>query len=244
MKESLIMSQRKISECINVRINVGNYQHVELSKYAEASIEYSSDEERIEKEDQLRDELVASLIRSMKSIPEKLGKGVEAAIEVEEAIRKAIPEWLSNGPVPNIANTAEKKHIQNAAEQKSEKDKAEDDVKGVLDPDSANSDNGDVAEEPRSANESASDEEGADLFEEDEMPEPEKVEGADATEEDSTKAENDSAEAKADSEEAKAESKEAKAESKEAKEEKKPVAVGEGLDEFFDGDDDDLFGEM
>lgn len=126
------MSERKISECISVRINVGNYQHIELTKYAEEKISYNSDEDRINQEDNLRDDLVASLVRSMKSIPEKLGKGAENAVEVEEAIKKAIPDWLENGPVPNIANNAEKKHIQNTAEQKAHKEDLEDNLSEVL----------------------------------------------------------------------------------------------------------------
>ena len=116
------MSKRKISECINIRINVGNYQHIELTKYAEEGIEFSSDSDRIEKEDGLRDDLVASIMRSMKAIPERLGKGIDQAIEVEEAIQKAIPAWLENGPVPNIANGAKEKVIKVTAEQKDNKD--------------------------------------------------------------------------------------------------------------------------
>jgi hypothetical protein len=210
------MSHRKISECINVRINVGNYQHIELTKYAEEAIDYSSDKERIAKEDQLRDDLMANLIRSMKAIPEKLGKGIEEAIEVEEAIKKAIPEWLENGPVPNIANTAEKKHIQNVSEQKSKKDKAEADAEEIL-----NTDNN--SEVPKNDDEG----DAEDLFEEDEMPEPEKVEVTDTLEE-------------LDENEAKKET-----ENKDVKAEKKPVKDGEeGLDGFFDGEDDDLFGDI
>jgi hypothetical protein len=116
------MATRKIAECLNVRINVGNYQHIELTKYAEEEISYDTYAERISKEDILRDDLVDSLIRSMKAIPEKLGKGVENAIEVEESIGKAIPKWLENDTVPNIANNAKKKMIQVAAEQKDNKD--------------------------------------------------------------------------------------------------------------------------
>lgn len=161
------MTERKISECINVRINVGNYQHIELTKYAEESIEYSSAEERIKKEDQLRDELVSSLIRSMKAIPEKLGKGIEAAIEVEESIKKAIPEWLENGAVPNIANGAKKNYIKNASDQKAQKDEEDDNLAEI---------SGDKVEEK----DSLLDDE--DLFEEDEMPPSEKNEGADEPE--------------------------------------------------------------
>jgi len=221
------MSQRKISECINVRINVGNYQHIELTQYAEEAIEYSTEVERIDKEDQLRDELIVRLKRSMKAIPEKLGKGIEAAIEVEEAIQKAIPEWLENGPVPNIANTAEKKQIQATAEQKSQKDEATENMAEV------------TMKNPVPEAEAAkiiakSDEESdEDLFEEDEMPEPEKVAGED----EAVEASSEAVEASKPAEESK--------DVEEPKEEKKePVAAGGELDDFFEGDDDDLFDDL
>jgi hypothetical protein len=152
------MATRKISECINVRINVGNYQHIELSKYAEESIEFSSDEERIAKEDQLRDDLVVSLVRSMKEIPKKLGKGIDQAIEVEESIKKAIPEFLEKGNVPNIANVPKKNHVQDTAEQKNQKDQAEENLSEVT---------SDKVISDEKASDTESDE---DLFEEDEMP--------------------------------------------------------------------------
>jgi hypothetical protein len=100
--------KRKISECINIQINVGNYQHIAITKYAEEEIEYSSEVERTQKEDALTASLVESMTRSMKAIPEKLGKGVAEAIEVEQAIKKTIPEWLAKNIVPNIANNAKK----------------------------------------------------------------------------------------------------------------------------------------
>jgi len=116
------MAKRKIADCINVRINVGNYQHIELTKYAEEEIEYSTDLERTQKEESLRDDLVTSLIKSMKAIPERLNKGGQNAQEVEESIKKSIPAWLANGTVPNIANMAKKQEVQVTAEQKSNKD--------------------------------------------------------------------------------------------------------------------------
>ena len=116
------MSTRKISECISIRINVGNYQHIELTKYAEEEIEYNSDKEREIHEDALRNDLLSGLIKSMHEVPKRLGKGVEEAQEVEEAIVKAIPEWLKNNPVPNIANQASQNNLKNAAEQKNNKD--------------------------------------------------------------------------------------------------------------------------
>ena len=96
--------KRKISACLNVRINVGNYQHIELVNHAEEEIEFDNDAERIAQEDQLTSDLTSYIVRAMRNIPAKLGKGIENAQQVEEAIQKAIPDWLAKGPVPNIAN--------------------------------------------------------------------------------------------------------------------------------------------
>jgi hypothetical protein len=125
------MEKRKISECVNVRINIGNYQHIEITKYAEEEIEFSSASERIQKEEALTDDLTQSLIRSMKAIPERLAKGVDQAVEVQALIKKAIPEWLANSPVPNIANNAKKNEIKADADAKSNKDEAVARVKEV-----------------------------------------------------------------------------------------------------------------
>ena len=86
--------EKKIAETVSVRINVGNYQHIEISKYAEKKIEYNNEEEMKKQEDQLTDELIANLVRNMKTIPEKLGKKTDAVVAVEESIIKAIPKWL------------------------------------------------------------------------------------------------------------------------------------------------------
>ena len=116
------MTEKKIAECINVRINVGNYQHIELTKYAEKTIQYNSPEEMVKKEDELTNELVVNLIRNMRQLPDKLGKKTNAVTEVEEGISKTIPEWLKNGDVPNIANNAKKGHNTTVSEQKEQKD--------------------------------------------------------------------------------------------------------------------------
>ena len=168
--------KRKISECINVRINVGNFQHIEITKYAEEEIFYENDQERVEKEDELTNDLVVSIVRSMKSIPEKLGKGVSNAQDVEDAIVKAIPEWMDKKETPNIATTsnkAEKRHNEVQAEQKDNKDNAISKEKlDILDVDED-----DVVGEPRQEEGIMSDdheiiehEVQADLFEEDEPP--------------------------------------------------------------------------
>lgn len=210
------MSQRKISECISVRINVGNYQHIELTKYAEESIEYSSEQERIEKEEQLTNDLITSLKRGMKSIPEKLGKGIEQAIEVEESICKAIPEWLENSAVPNIANGAEKKHIQVVSEQKQQKDEATSNLSEVIceevkpDPEDVKIDEAESIEP--NVVDAKIDESEADLFEEEPKEEPKGVEVE-------VKAETKVEESKTD----------------------EKSSSGELNDFFDDDDDDDLF---
>lgn len=115
------MTNRKIAECINVRINVGNYQHIEITKYAEEQIEYDSQDERIAKESELRDDLIDSLLVSMEKVAKKMNVGIEQAIEVQESISRAIPEWLKNNPIPNIANQASKGNKKIASEQKQSK---------------------------------------------------------------------------------------------------------------------------
>lgn len=117
------MAKRVISEAINIRINVGNYQHIEITKQAQEEIEYSSESERLEKEAELSKDIIDSVISSMKLVPERLGKGVENAQEVEDAISKAIPEWLNENP-PNLSNVPKKNSDKVAAEQKSNKDEA------------------------------------------------------------------------------------------------------------------------
>ena len=98
------MSKKRIAETINVRINVGNFQHIDITKYAEKEIEYNSQEEMIKKEDELTDELLDNLIRNMRTIPEKLGKKTNAVVEFEGAVQKKIPEWLEKNPSIKVIN--------------------------------------------------------------------------------------------------------------------------------------------
>jgi hypothetical protein len=166
---------RKISECVNVRINVGNYQHIEVTKYAEEEITYETKEELIEFENDLTTDLVNSLVRSMKSIPEQLGKGVENAQEVEESIATAIPEWLANSPIPNIANQAKKQNLKIAAQQKDNKDSQSDvlDVDEVVaepTPEKPSEDVTEPSEDVTEPSEATTDLSDQDLFEDDEDP--------------------------------------------------------------------------
>lgn len=109
------MNKRKIATSINVRVNVGNYQHIEISKYAESEIEFKDEQDRIKLEDELQNDIVKDIIRSMRSLPEKLGKKTDAIERIEESITKSIPEWLNKNPVPNLAK---KNHNDNIADQK------------------------------------------------------------------------------------------------------------------------------
>ena len=100
------MEQKKIATSVDVLINVGAYEHIQITKYAEKSISYSSQEEMLKKEDELTNELVADVIRTMRSMPEKLGKKTTAHTEIESKIAKKVPEWLNGNVEPNIANQA------------------------------------------------------------------------------------------------------------------------------------------
>lgn len=97
------MQEKKIATSVDLLINVGQYEHLQITKYAETKIEYESKEEMVKKEDQLTDELVADVIRTMRGLPEKLGKKTEAVSAIEEKIIKKIPGWLENNPIPNMA---------------------------------------------------------------------------------------------------------------------------------------------
>jgi hypothetical protein len=116
------MSKRVISECVTVRVNVGNFQHIEITKQFQEEIEYTSDEGRLELEGQLSKDVVDSVINSMRLVPGRLGKGVDNAQEVEDAISKSIPEWLNNAP-PNLANNPKINSDKIAAAQKDNKDR-------------------------------------------------------------------------------------------------------------------------
>ena len=110
--------QKKIATSVEVLIKVANFESIRFTKYGESKIEYDSPEEMITKENQLNDEVVSDLIRTMRALPSKLGKKTNAVVEIEEKIKTKIPEWLENGPEPNIANIA------NVAQKDAEKSEA------------------------------------------------------------------------------------------------------------------------
>ena len=121
------MEEKRIAETLTIRISLGahTYEHIELTKYAEKKITYETPEEMVKKEDELTDEILVNMIRSMRRIPERLGKSGVQTVEVEERISKRIPKWLEENLVPNIAGTAEVKHKQAIDRQASEEARVE-----------------------------------------------------------------------------------------------------------------------
>jgi hypothetical protein len=116
------MPDKKIASSLNVRINVGNYQHIELTKYAEKSIAYDTKEDMVAKENELTEELLSDMIRSMRTIPERLGKKTNAVQEIEERITVSIPEFMVSPDQAKIKiddmNAAKKKYNTGISEQK------------------------------------------------------------------------------------------------------------------------------
>jgi len=102
--------EKKIATSVEVLIKVAQFESIRITKYGESKIEYSSDEEMSQQEDKLNDDVIADLVRSMRSLPAKLGKKTNSVVEIEEKIQKRIPEWLENNPEPNLANRAIKSH--------------------------------------------------------------------------------------------------------------------------------------
>ena len=119
------MEEKKIATSVDVLINVGSFEHLQITKYAEKKITYETPEEMIQKEDQLTDELVKDVIRTMRSMPDKLGKKTDAVTKIEEKINKKIPTWLEEGSEPNIANLAKDNIAKVVAEVNAKKEEKE-----------------------------------------------------------------------------------------------------------------------
>ena len=117
------MSEKKIAECVKVLINLGNFSNIEIAKYAEKVITYETQEEMVQKEDELTVELVNNIVRNMKKIPEQLGKKTTAPEELTNKMIKAIPEWLTVAPIPNLANSAKKISAETDGKVKGKEDK-------------------------------------------------------------------------------------------------------------------------
>jgi hypothetical protein len=143
------MSEKKIATAIDILINVDRFEHVQITKYAEKKIDYETEEERIAAEDALTAEVVEDGIRSLKIVSDTFGgKTVEPTQAIMEKIRKKVPTWLEEGPVPNLAEDKYKKGVaENEAKQeenKVEREARSDEMSDVL----GESEEGNVTEEP------------------------------------------------------------------------------------------------
>ena len=90
------MTERKIATSVEVLVQVARFESIRIAKYGEDKIEYSSYEERVQKEDELNSDLVADLVRTMRSLPDQLGKKTNAIVDIEEKIQKKIGEFYNN----------------------------------------------------------------------------------------------------------------------------------------------------
>jgi len=106
------MQEKKVATSIDILINVGQFEHIQITKYAEKKITYESSEEMVKKEDEVTSELASDIIRTMRALPDKLGKKTNAVELIEEKIQKRIPDWLANNPIPNLAKD---KFVENQA---------------------------------------------------------------------------------------------------------------------------------
>jgi anti-sigma28 factor (negative regulator of flagellin synthesis) len=125
------MTEKKIATAIDILINVDRFEHIQITKYGETKIEYSSEEERKQKEDQLSKETIDDIKRSLNLIVEGLkNKGAQPVEAIKEKIVTKMPTWLEKGVEPNIANLAQKTYEKNktnieANNEKIKKDQAE-----------------------------------------------------------------------------------------------------------------------
>jgi len=119
------MTEKKIGTCIKVLVNVGNYQNIEIAKYAESTISYDSNEEMLAKEDLQTQELLSSLKRDMIKTPEELGRYEDKVEEFTDSVTREMPKWLGEGAIPNVANKAkELKEKTDAKQEESQQSKA------------------------------------------------------------------------------------------------------------------------
>jgi len=103
--------EKKIATSVESLIKVAQYESIRITKYGEARIEYNSLEEMQNKEDDLSNEVIADLERCLRKLPEKFAKASETIVEdFGDKIYNKIPEWLKDGPEPNIANRAKSSH--------------------------------------------------------------------------------------------------------------------------------------
>ena len=98
------MAQKKIATGVKVLIKVAEFESIEIAKYSETTIEFDSQENMVAQEEEHNADVVNDLIRSMRELPDRLGKKTNAVTKIEASIEGAIPKWLNENPIPNIAD--------------------------------------------------------------------------------------------------------------------------------------------
>jgi len=123
------MFEKKVATAVDILVNVDRYEHIKITKYCEAKIEYETEEERIQKEDQLTLECISDLIRGQDIISKTIGGKVVAPCEaIKGKIAKKLPAWMSEGPEPNIANAALENHNESVARNDAQTEKAKEQI--------------------------------------------------------------------------------------------------------------------
>ena len=169
------IQEKKIATSIDILMQPARFEHIQIVKYSEKKISYENEQDMLKQEDQLTSELVADLIRTMRSLPDKLGKKTDAVELIEENIKKKIPEWLENNPVPNLAKkmyeNSQKEQFIKAEEKDVEKESdkvADDKVAELIDDPEENEDKPiePKADKPKEENKEITEE---DLFDDNEL---------------------------------------------------------------------------
>ena len=119
------MTEKKIATAVEVLVKVANFESIRITKYGESKIDYDSPEDMLKKEDQLNDEVIADIVRSMKRLPEQFPNYANSILTMGDRIGKKIPEWLENNAEPNIANVAKKDYEKSDAKAHAEKESKE-----------------------------------------------------------------------------------------------------------------------
>lgn len=101
------MAQKKIATGVKVLIKVADFESIEIAKYSETTIDFDSQEDMVAKEEEHNADIVNDLIRSMRELPDRLGKKTTAVQDIEQKIEGAIPRWLEENPIPNLAENTD-----------------------------------------------------------------------------------------------------------------------------------------
>ena len=87
--------EKKIATSVDILINTDRFEHLQITKYAESKITYDTQEEMIQKEDQLTRDLLSDMHRTLSlsakdfsSISSEIAKKMEPVKTIEARIQK------------------------------------------------------------------------------------------------------------------------------------------------------------